>query len=77
MHIIGLAEKDMVCTSVSSTKIPVMDGIYEYPNSILAKDVVDIIYFLSDNYHSHLMRLNEIGQHDSKNRQSESTFNRI
>ena len=61
MHIIGLTEKDMVCTSVASTKIPVTEDIYEYLNSMLADERVYVIYFLSDNYYSSPVCLNEMG----------------
>lgn len=61
MHIIGLTEKDMMCTSVASTKIPVAEDIYENLNSILADEGVYVIYFLSDNYYSSPVCLNEMG----------------
>lgn len=61
MYKIGLTEKDMICTSVSSTKIPVCEDIYEYLRSILSNEEIFAIFFLSDNYYSSPVCLNEMG----------------
>lgn len=61
MYKIDLTEKDIVCTSVASTKIPVSEDIYEYLNSLLSDEQIYVIFFLSDNYYSSPVCLNEMG----------------
>ncbi len=61
MYKIGLTEKDIVCTSVASTKIPVNKDIYEYLNTLLSNERIFVIFFLSDNYYSSPVCLNEMG----------------
>ncbi len=60
MYKIGLTEKDIVCTSVASTKIPVNEDIYEYLNTLLSDERIFVIFFLSDNYYSSPVCLNEM-----------------
>lgn len=61
MFKIGLNENDIVCSSVPSTKIPVGEDIYEYLNTLIADESIYTIYFLSDNYYSSPICLNEMG----------------
>ena len=61
MFKVGLTEKDIVCTSVASTKIPVSKDIYEYLNTLLSDECIYVIFFLSDNYYSSPVCLNEMG----------------
>lgn len=61
MYKIGLTEKDIVCTSIPSTKIPVGEDIYEYLNTLLSEERIYVIFFLSDNYYSSPVCLNEMG----------------
>jgi hypothetical protein len=61
MYKIGLSEKDIICTSVASTKIPIKEDIYEYLNTMLSEERIFVIFFLSDNYYSSAVCLNEMG----------------
>lgn len=61
MYKIGLTEQDIICTSVSSTKIPVFEDIYEYLNAKLSDEGMYVVFFLSDNYYSSPVCLNEMG----------------
>lgn len=61
MYKVGLTEKDIVCTSIASTKIPVGEDIYEYLNALLSEERIYVIFFLSDNYYSSPVCLNEMG----------------
>lgn len=61
MYKIGLTEKDIVCTSVATTKIPVTMDIFEYLNTLLSEEHIYVIFFLSDNYYSSPVCLNEMG----------------
>lgn len=61
MYKVGLTEKDIVCTSVASTKIPINEDIYEYLNTLLSDEHIFVIFFLSDNYYSSPVCLNEMG----------------
>ena len=61
MYKIGLTEENMVCTSSPGTKIAIGEDIYEYLNNLLSEDEVYVIYFMSDNYYSSPVCLNEMG----------------
>ena len=61
MYKIGLTEENIICTSVASTKIPIGEDIYEYLTDTLSGDDIYVIYFLSDNYYSSPVCLNEMG----------------
>lgn len=61
MYKIGLTEKDIICTSVPSTKIPTSEDIYEYLNTALSEEGIYVVFFLSDNYYSSPVCLNEMG----------------
>lgn len=61
MYKIGLSEKDIVCTSVAGTHIPIRQDIYESLNDLLSDEKVYAIFFLSDNYYSSPVCLNEMG----------------
>lgn len=58
---IGIKNTDIVCSSVSSTKLPVNVNIYDYLNSLIADEKIYVVYFLSDNYYSSPDCLNEMG----------------
>ncbi|MBQ8966948.1 toll/interleukin-1 receptor domain-containing protein [Ruminococcus sp.] len=60
MFTIGLKSEDIICTSVPSTKIPNSEDIYDYLNKAL-NDEIYVIFFLSDNYYSSTVCLNEMG----------------
>lgn len=60
MFTVGLKSEDIICTSVPSTKIPNGKDIFEYLNEAL-NDEVYVIFFLSDNYYSSAVCLNEMG----------------
>lgn len=61
MYKIGLTEKDIICTSIPSTKIPATEDIYEYLKSALSDEGIYVVFFLSDNYYSSPVCLNEMG----------------
>lgn len=61
LYSIGLTEKDIVCTSVPETKIVIGNDIYEYLHKLIEEEEIYVIYFLSDNYYSSPMCLNEMG----------------
>ena len=60
MLTIGLKSEDIICTSVASTKIPNGEDIFEYLNKVL-NDEIYVLFFLSDNYYSSAVCLNEMG----------------
>ncbi len=60
MLTIGLKSEDMICTSVPSTKIPNGEDIFDYLNKAL-NDEIFVLFFLSDNYYSSPVCLNEMG----------------
>ncbi len=60
MLTIGLKSEDMICTSVPSTKIPNGEDIFDYLNKTLNEDIF-VLFFLSDNYYSSTVCLNEMG----------------
>lgn len=60
MLTIGLKSEDMICTSVPSTKIPNGEDIFDYLNKTL-NDEIFVLFFLSDNYYSSPVCLNEMG----------------
>lgn len=60
MLTIGLKSEDMICTSVPSTKIPNGEDIFDYLNKAL-NDEIYVLFFLSDNYYSSTVCLNEMG----------------
>lgn len=61
MYKIGLTERDIVCTSTAGTHIPAGQSIYEFLNNLLSDEKVYAIFFLSDNYYSSPVCLNEMG----------------
>lgn len=61
MYKIGLTEKDILCTSVPETKISITNDIYDYLNNYLSTKELYVIFFLSDNYYSSPVCLNEMG----------------
>lgn len=61
MYKIGLKETDIICTSVPSTKIHINEDIYDYLNTLLSDEGIYVVYFLSDNYYSSPVCLNEMG----------------
>lgn len=60
MLTIGLKSEDIICTSVPSTKIPNGEDIFDYLNKTLSEDIY-VLFFLSDNYYSSAVCLNEMG----------------
>lgn len=60
MLTIGLKSEDIICTSVPSTKIPNGEDIFDYLNKAL-NDEIYVLFFLSDNYYSSTVCLNEMG----------------
>lgn len=60
MLTIGLKCEDIICTSVPSTKIPNGMDIFDYLNQAL-NDEIFVLFFLSDNYYSSPVCLNEMG----------------
>lgn len=60
MLTIGLKSDDMICTSVPSTKIPNGEDIFDYLNNAI-NDNIFALFFLSDNYYSSPVCLNEMG----------------
>ena len=60
MLTIGLKSEDMICTSVPSTKIPNGEDIFDYLNKVLNNEIY-VLFFLSDNYYSSTVCLNEMG----------------
>lgn len=60
MLTIGLKSEDIVCTSVPSTKIPNSEDILDYLNRAI-NDEIYVLFFLSDNYYSSAVCLNEMG----------------
>lgn len=61
MYKIGLSEKDILCSSVPETKISIGNDIYDYLNNYLSSEELYVIFFLSDNYYSSPVCLNEMG----------------
>lgn len=61
MYKIGLTENDMICSSSPYVKIPVTENIYDYLNDHISNEHIYAIYFLSDNYYSSPVCLNEMG----------------
>lgn len=61
MYKIGLTEKDIVCTSMAGTHIPARQDIYEFLNNLLSTEKIYAIFFLSDNYYTSPVCLNEMG----------------
>lgn len=60
MLTIGLKSEDIICTSVPSTKIPNCEDIFDYLNKAI-NDEIYVLFFLSDNYYSSAVCLNEMG----------------
>lgn len=58
---IGLNEKEIFCSSSPYTKVAIKTNIYEHLNTLLSNDSVYVLYFLSDNYYSSPVCLNEMG----------------
>jgi len=58
---IGMSEKNIVCTSVAGTHISIRQDIYQYLNNLLSNEKVYAIFFLSDNYYTSPVCLNEMG----------------
>ncbi|MCM1059856.1 MAG: toll/interleukin-1 receptor domain-containing protein [Eubacterium sp.] len=58
---IGIKNTDIVCSSVSSTKLPASVNIFEHLSNLIADEKIYVIYFLSDNYYSSPVCLNEMG----------------
>lgn len=61
MYMIGLTEQSIVCSSVPETKIAIGENIYKYLNELISNEDLYVIYFLSDNYYSSPICLNEMG----------------
>lgn len=60
MLTIGLKSKDIICTSVPSSKISNCEDIFDYLNKAI-NDEIYVMFFLSDNYYSSAVCLNEMG----------------
>lgn len=61
LYKLGLKDDDILCTSSSTNNIPLMNNIYDYLNKYISEEKIFSIFFLSDNYYSSPVCLNEMG----------------
>lgn len=58
---LGLKDNDILCTSSPTNKIPITENIYDYLNKYISEEKIYAVFFLSDNYYSSPICLNEMG----------------
>lgn len=61
MYKIGLVPEDIIATCSPTNKIAIREDIYDCLRNSLANEKIYMIYFLSDNYYSSPVCLNEMG----------------
>lgn len=58
---LGLNDSDILCTSSPTNRIPITEDIYDYLKNYISEEKIFAVFFLSDNYYSSPICLNEMG----------------